>query len=102
MRQTNQQPFRFDLLQAAQQKLPKASDMFELRKDRLDNHFSFAEYLAPSRASQLMPHPFLNSGVCWQGLFPIDRLRLIWWYVQINATYCLMGKRGFAVVASVG
>ena len=39
MGHTNQQPFRFDLCQAPQQKLPKASYMFELRKDRFDDHF---------------------------------------------------------------
>ena len=102
MRHTNQQPFPFDLGQAAQQKLPKASYVFDLRKDRLDDHFSFAEHLAACWASQFMPHPLLNSGVWWQGFCAADRLTLIWWYVQINFSYCLMGKRGFAVVAGIG
>ena len=66
MRHTNQQPFRFDLRQAAQQKLPKASYMFDLRKDWFDDHFSFAEHLAPGFAAQLVPHPFLQGGVFWQ------------------------------------
>src|SRR5258705_13232884 len=102
MRHTNQQPFRFGLFQAPQQKLPKAADMFDLRKDRLDDHFSFSEHPAACWASQFMPHPLLNSGVWWQGFCAADRLTLIWWYVQINSSYCLMGKRGFAVVARVG
>jgi len=60
MRHTNQQPFRFDLLQATQQKLPKASDMFDLGKDWLDDYFSLTEDFPPHFASQLVPHPLLN------------------------------------------
>src|ERR1051326_4859212 len=86
MRHTNQQPFRFHLRQPAQQKLPKATHMFDLGKDRFDDHFSSAEHFTTVLAGQLVPHPFLQRRVCWQRglLLSLEGLTLIWWHVQID------------------
>src|SRR6266404_4366387 len=103
MRHTHQQPFRFDLSQAAQQKLPEAAYVFELGKDRLDNYFSFAEHLAPGFAAQFVPHPFLQGGVFWQSSFrsPIERLPLVRRHMQVNGSYERMSNRGLTVVAGI-
>ena len=63
MGHTYQQPFRFDLLQATQEKLSKAANVFDLGKDWFHDHFSFTKHLTPGLASQLVPHLLLNSGV---------------------------------------
>src|SRR5215510_2492626 len=103
MRHTNQQPFRFDLRQPAQQKLTKAAHMFDLREDRFDDHFSSAEHLTPVLAGQLVPHPFLQRGLWRQCclLSSIERFTLFWWHMQINGPHCLMSNGSLAVVASV-
>src|ERR1044072_6619717 len=104
MRHTNQQPFRFDLRQSAQQKLTKASHMFDLREDRFDDHFSSADYLTSGLAGELVPHPFLQRRICRQGclLGSIEGPTLIWWHVQIDGAHGLMRKGGSAVIASIG
>src|SRR5918992_4078546 len=104
MGHTNQQPFRFDLAQPAQQKLPKAAHMFDLSEDRFNDHFSSAEHFTTGLAGQLVPHPFLQRGVCGQRCLLLSRagLTLIWWHMQIDAPQCLMGKGGLAIVASIG
>src|SRR5215470_17418761 len=104
MRHTNQQPFRFDLRQPAQQKLAKATHMFDLREHRFDDHFSSAEYLTAGFAGQLVPHSFLQRGVCWQRclLSSIERLTLIWWHMQIDGSHGLMRDGSPTVVAGIG
>src|SRR6185369_14820057 len=104
MRHTNQQPFGFDLPQPAQQKLAKASHMLDLRKDRFDDHLSSAEHFSSGLAGQLVPHPFLQRGVCRQRrvLLSLEWLTLIWWHMKIDASYGLMSKGGSAVVAGIG
>src|SRR5919198_3033421 len=101
---TNQLPFRFDLPQPAQQKLTKASHMFDLREDRFNDHFSSAEHFTTGLAAEFVPHLFLQRGVCGQRclLLSIEGLTLIWWHMQINAPQCLMRNGGLAVVASIG
>src|SRR6185369_10439751 len=104
MRHTNQQPFRFDLPQPPQQKLTKAAHMLELRKDRFDDHLSSAEHFPSGLAGQLVPHPFLQRGICGQRrvFLSIEWLTLIWWYMQIDGSHGLMSYGGSAVVASIG
>src|SRR5690348_10907830 len=104
MRHTHQQPFRFHLRQPAQQKLPKAAHMFDLREDRFDDHFSSAEHCTSSFAPKLVPHPFLQRGVAGQRGLRRSRewLTLIWWHMQIDSPYGLMRKRGLAVVTGIG
>src|SRR6185503_13604264 len=104
MRHTNQQPFRFDLPQPPQQKLTKAAHMLELRKDRFDDHLSSAEHFPTGLAGQLVPHPFLQRGICGQRrvFLSIEWLTLIWWYMQIDGSHCLMSNGGSAVVAGIG
>src|ERR1044072_661640 len=99
MRHTNQQPFRFDLREPAQEKLTEAAHMLDLRKDRFDDHLSSAEHFPSGLAGQLVPHPFLQRGVCWQRrvLLSIEWLTLIWWHVQIDAAHGLVSNGGSAV-----
>src|SRR5690348_2295366 len=95
MRHTHQQPFRFHLRQPAQQKLPKAAHMFDLREDRFDDHFSSAEHCTSSFAPKLVPHPFLQRSVAGQRGLRRSRewLTLIWWHMQIDSPYGLMRDR---------
>src|SRR5215467_2758343 len=103
MRHTNQQPFCFDLRQTAQQKLAEAAHMFDLCKDRFDDHFSSAEHFTSGFATKLVPHPFLQRGIGWQRCLLISRegLTLIWWHMQIDSSHGLMSKGGLAVVAGI-
>src|SRR5690349_21320826 len=98
MRHTNQQPFRFDLRQPAQEKLAKASHMLDLRKDRFNDHLSSAEHLTSGLASKLVPHPFLQRGVGGQRrlFLSLEWLTLIWWHVQIDGPHGLMRQRRLA------
>src|ERR1044072_2196293 len=101
MRHTNQQPFRFDLRQPAQQKLSEASHVFDLPEHRFDDHFSSAEHFTTGLATKLVPHSFLQRGIGGQRC-SLEGLALIWWHVQIDGPHGRMRKGGLAVVAGIG
>ncbi len=63
MRETHQQPFRFDSGLAPQQKLTKAAHMFEIGKDRFDDRLALVVKRRSFFALQLMPHALLHGGI---------------------------------------
>ncbi len=63
MRQTHQQPFRFHSGLAPQQKLTKATHMFQVSKDRFDDRLPLLVNRRSFFALQLMPHSLLHSGL---------------------------------------
>src|SRR5204863_9311513 len=63
MRQTDQQPFAFDLRQPAQHELAEAANVFDLSKDWFDDRLATVVNLASRSAFQFVPHLRPHTGV---------------------------------------